>query len=255
MIEKNHVEPAKDFTPHAGSPSTDAGYGSDSTGSQELRTEIVACDAGDPLVVETACRTLGCGSRVFTSHTAWLEHWNASRAGSEASEPDVVVLVGSSLVVVGNDLISAARKRLVDTKVLAVLTDPSFGSASAAIKQGVHAVAPFVTDQQSLAIEIRWLIDSARSTLPIRRENAACRTRYATLTQAELDVLRAMLDGKANKQIADLLSIGLRTVELRRSKIMRKMGAGNLAQLIRFVCQALGPACTNLIGRDSGRIA
>lgn len=61
----------------------------------------------------------------------------------------------------------------------------------------------------------------------------------ATLTPAEHQVLDAMLDGMANKQIAQALEIGLRTVELRRSKIMRKMEAKSLAQLIKFVCTAM----------------
>jgi FixJ family two-component response regulator len=59
-----------------------------------------------------------------------------------------------------------------------------------------------------------------------------------SLTRAEKQVLDAMLEGMANKQIAQLLQIGLRTVELRRSKIMRKMEAKSLAELVRLVCEA-----------------
>nr|WP_261361776.1 LuxR C-terminal-related transcriptional regulator [Aeoliella straminimaris] len=70
------------------------------------------------------------------------------------------------------------------------------------------------------------------------------------LTPAENEVVEAMLDGLANKQIAQRLSIGLRTVELRRSKIMRKMQAKSVAELVKFICLsgrlgAKAEACCN----------
>jgi FixJ family two-component response regulator len=46
--------------------------------------------------------------------------------------------------------------------------------------------------------------------------------------------MRKMLEGLPNKRIASDLDIGLRTVELRRSNIMKKMGAGSLAELVRL---------------------
>ena len=64
------------------------------------------------------------------------------------------------------------------------------------------------------------------------------RSRMDTLTPAECEVVDAMLDGLANKQIAQRLGIGLRTVELRRSKIMRKMQARSVAELVKFICMS-----------------
>lgn len=212
--------------------------------------QIIACDSGDPLAVESAFHSLSCKTQMYVSSSAWLERHRMGVVTPVDDTPDIVALVGSSLVVVGNDLVAEVRRRFADTKTLLVLTDPSFGAAAAALKQGVHAVAPHVAEPQALALELHWLVGSARTASRGLRENAHNRVRFSTLTKAELLVLQAMLDGKANKQIADLLGIGLRTVELRRSKIMRKMEAGNLAQLIRFVCQALGPACAGFVGLD-----
>lgn len=53
------------------------------------------------------------------------------------------------------------------------------------------------------------------------------------LTPSERNVLRLLLDGRPNKSIAKQLSMGLRTVELRRANLMRKMGARSLAELVR----------------------
>lgn len=60
------------------------------------------------------------------------------------------------------------------------------------------------------------------------------RERFTTLTPDENGVLRKLLEGQPNKRIASDLDIGLRTVELRRSNIMKKTGANSLAELVRM---------------------
>jgi len=47
-------------------------------------------------------------------------------------------------------------------------------------------------------------------------------------------VLEKLIEGKSNKNIAADLNVSVRTVEERRSKVMRKMKAGCLAELIRM---------------------
>ncbi len=82
---------------------------------------------------------------------------------------------------------------------------------------------------------IGWLITCVSQKREGIREQISHFQNYCTLTNPELEVLRKMLAGYANKQIAQMLGIGLRTVELRRSKIMRKMQAKNISQLVYFV--------------------
>jgi len=69
---------------------------------------------------------------------------------------------------------------------------------------------------------------------------AELQRRFNSLNAAERRVLDSILAGKGNKAIAMELDIGLRTVELRRSNIMKKMQAESLAELVRFVFIAQG---------------
>lgn len=55
--------------------------------------------------------------------------------------------------------------------------------------------------------------------------------RLATLSLREQEVLRLMLQGRLNKQIADALGIAMRTVELHRSRLIAKMGVRNAVEL------------------------
>ena len=74
------------------------------------------------------------------------------------------------------------------------------------------------------------------------REQLALHTkalnRLNRLTPGEHDVLRQLIDGKSNKTIAAELGLSVRTIEVRRAKVMKKMKAASLAQLIRLTISA-----------------
>jgi FixJ family two-component response regulator len=63
------------------------------------------------------------------------------------------------------------------------------------------------------------------------------RQRWATLTLGERDVARLVVEGLLNKQIAADLQVSEITVKVRRSHVMRKMGARTLADLVRLIDQ------------------
>ncbi|OAE52106.1 DNA-binding response regulator [Achromobacter xylosoxidans] len=57
------------------------------------------------------------------------------------------------------------------------------------------------------------------------------------LTQRERDVLRHIADGHANKQIAQMLGLSVRTVETHRLNIKRKLGIDGQAELIKYAVE------------------
>jgi two-component system, LuxR family, response regulator FixJ len=81
---------------------------------------------------------------------------------------------------------------------------------------------------------LKW--DSAR------RKSAALRgqtlQRLQRLTSGEHDVLTLLVAGKSNKAIAAELYLSVRTIEVRRAKLMKKMQAESLAELIRLTIVA-----------------
>ncbi len=62
--------------------------------------------------------------------------------------------------------------------------------------------------------------------------------RLNRLTPGEQEVLRHLIDGKSNKTIAAELGMSVRTIEVRRAKLMKKMKADSLAELIRLSISA-----------------
>ena len=59
--------------------------------------------------------------------------------------------------------------------------------------------------------------------------------RLESLTRRERELLAWVVEDKLNKTIADLMSISIKTVELHRKRVMDKLGAASVTQLIKMV--------------------
>jgi two-component system, LuxR family, response regulator FixJ len=88
-----------------------------------------------------------------------------------------------------------------------------------------------------LAAVARAIARNARQ-LAERDRMRALQTQLRTLTSRELGVLRQVVDGKLNKQIAADLGINERTVKLHRTAITTKLKVRSVAQLTKLVLAA-----------------
>ncbi len=64
----------------------------------------------------------------------------------------------------------------------------------------------------------------------------------AELTPREHEVMTLVTDGKSNKEIAVELGVSAKTVEVHRARMMDKMRADSLAELVRMALLARGEA-------------
>jgi len=80
----------------------------------------------------------------------------------------------------------------------------------------------------------RWRIDSQNRRRRARRPGAP-RKRLARLSPGERAVLNLLLEGKMNKEIAPNLASAPAPLRTGRAKLMKKMGAKSLAELIQLV--------------------
>lgn len=67
-----------------------------------------------------------------------------------------------------------------------------------------------------------------------QRELAELRQRLKTLTPRETEVFALLVTGMLNKQVAFELGTSEKTIKVHRARILEKMGAGSLADLVRF---------------------
>lgn len=88
--------------------------------------------------------------------------------------------------------------------------------------------------ESDLEAAVRAAIDRDRMQRSARAERAELDGRFATLTPREREVLQLVVSGFLNKQSAAELGISEVTLQIHRSKIMRKMQAASLPELVRI---------------------
>lgn len=124
-----------------------------------------------------------------------------------------------------------------------------FLTGHADVPTSVHAMRKGAIDflqkparEEDLVAALNRALDRDVATRGDRLEVAELRRRYETLTPRERDVFTEVLVGQLNKQAAYSLGIAERTVKLHRARVLEKMRAASLPDLVRMAERlGLGP--------------
>lgn len=110
-----------------------------------------------------------------------------------------------------------------------------------AIKSGAVEFLTKPFRDQDLLDAVSQAIERDRNARSRETEASALRQRFATLTSREQEVMRDVVRGLTNKQIAAEIHISEATVKLHRGRLMEKMQADSLADLIKMA-QKIAPS-------------
>jgi two-component system response regulator FixJ len=112
--------------------------------------------------------------------------------------------------------------------------------AVAALKDGVVDFVEKPFDPGMLLDSVRDASNRAVANAERRAVATDIKVRRSTLTPREADVLTLLMEGHLNKAIAAKLEMSVRTSEHHRARIMEKMGARSLSQLIKMLLDTPG---------------
>lgn len=135
----------------------------------------------------------------------------------------------------GLELFEALRARHCTLPVVFITGHGDVPMAVAAVKRGaVDFIEKPFGDRDMLGL-IEESLAREREGRERRQQDAETARRLDDLTQREREVLDLIISGKLNKQIADMLGISIKTVEVHRARVMEKMAANSLAELVQSV--------------------
>lgn len=107
-----------------------------------------------------------------------------------------------------------------------------------AMKRGAIDFLTKPVNDEDLLKAIRIAIDADRVRREVRAELDDINKRLATLTPRENEVMRHVIAGKLNKQIAADLGTAEKTIKIHRGRVMQKMKVQSVAELVRIAEKA-----------------
>jgi two-component system, LuxR family, response regulator FixJ len=184
--------------------------------------------------VAALVKSKGVQVRVFASGEDFLASLDPALFGCVVAD---VRMTGIS----GLELQAALNERNVRLPIIIITGFGDIPTAVRAMKAGASTFLAKPCRAEELWASIQKALRDAAEIHEADDRAAQARARLASLTPEERQVMRLMLVGKTNKMIATELDFGLRTIELRRANIMKKMEADTFADLVRLVLVAGDP--------------
>lgn len=149
----------------------------------------------------------------------------------------------------GTAAIAAIKKRLPDTKVLVLTVQKAEEYIHAALQAGADGYMLKDDSRDELIAAIQQILQGKaylsgsicknvmNGYLKQTCNNVNLQPSWSSLTQRETQILKLIAEGKKNKQIAELLSISVKTVEKHRANLMRKLDLHDISSLTTYALQ------------------
>jgi FixJ family two-component response regulator len=184
----------------------------------------------DPSVgkaLERLLRSAGHDVRTFTSALEFLD-------GRERETPACLVLDLNMPGLNGLEL----QEYLADTEIsLPIVFITGYGTVPESVKAMKAGAVDFLQkpfSEEDFLEAISRAIETDRRARQDQERLKQLRERMKTLTPREYEVFRLVVTGMLNKQIAFQLATVEKTVKVHRARVMAKMGAQSVADLVRF---------------------
>ncbi|NOX69679.1 MAG: response regulator transcription factor [Gammaproteobacteria bacterium] len=197
------------------------------TSKQRSTVYVVDDDQAIRHAMELLMRSVGLDYEIFHSADQFLERYTDEFAGCLVLDIRMPGLGGLEL----------QQKLLELDSSLPIIFITGHGDVPMAVEAMQKGAVDFIQKpfrDQELLDRIGEALKSDREMRSAREEKAEVSARLEKLTKREHEVLDLVVTGKPNKIIAYELGVSQRTVEIHRARVMEKMEAKSLADLVRM---------------------
>jgi FixJ family two-component response regulator len=191
---------------------------------------VIDDDASMRKALDNLFKSVGFDVELFSSPQEFLQSERPDRPGCIVLD---VRFPGRSGLDMQRDLTSAEPR-------LPIIFITGYGDIPMSVRAMKAGAVEFLTKpfrEQDLLDAVGTALEKDRTRRAGEMRLAELRSRYATLTARERQVMSLVVAGRLNKQIAGELGVSEMTVKMHRRQVMRKMQAAGVAQLVRLADQ------------------
>jgi RNA polymerase sigma factor (sigma-70 family) len=134
----------------------------------------------------------------------------------------------------GVELLEKLKAQRATLPIILITGHGDVPMAVAALKAGADDFFEKPFDDAQLVASVRAALDRTNEDRRRAVEEDELRARLASLTAREREVMDLIVAGHSNKMVAARLAISPRTVEVYRARVMEKMQARSLAEIVRM---------------------
>ena len=178
---------------------------------------LVDDDARVLKALTTLLKVSGYEVRAFLSAEAFL-------AEHDPGVPGCAIFDVSMPKLDGLELLAALREKELDRPVIFITGVGDIPTNVQAMKTGAVDFITKPLDSKQLLAAIELAVDRDSEARKVHDDLKLIDSRFSTLSRRELEVMRHVIAGKMNKQIAYELGTVLNTIKVHRGRMMRKLG-------------------------------
>lgn len=181
--------------------------------------------------LDVLLRMRGYRTRTHASGTAFLDD-------VDADVPGCIILDLRMPEPGGLEVLHRLRERGMALPIVVLTAHGDAASARAAFKGGAFEFLEKPVDDAALVAAIEAAMRAGSEAHALRQQRLELQRRLSRLTAREREVFDLVVAGRHNREIAALLDISPRTVEVYKTKLLDKLDADRLPALIRMAVEA-----------------
>lgn len=192
---------------------------------------LVDDDASVRDAVGLLLEALGLAVKTYSSAQAFLDSYESDWSGCMVLD---ITMPGMSGLRLQEELIN----RQIEIPIIFLTGHGDVRQSAKAFKAGAIDFLEKPFKDEELLERIREAIEIDTYNRDQKARVLAIKSRFLRLTPREQQVMLHVISGKSNKEIARELEISHRTIDIHRARIMEKMNAKSLAELITMAASS-----------------
>ena len=193
---------------------------------------VIDDDASLGASVSSLLRSVGLQARVFASTSEFLQE-------KRPNVPSCMVLDVRLPGVSGIDFQADLSKRNIHIPIVFMTGHGDIPMSVRAMKAGAVEFLTKPFRDQDMLDAVQLALERDLSRIESEKAASGLKSKFETLTPREQEIMALVASGLMNKQVAGKIGLSEITVKVHRGRVMQKMGARTLADLVR-IAEALG---------------